>query len=203
MSSIPLSDSFGYQTKQYLQNARDEENLFGFHIVGRIRLLATALVGTIEIISRLAFFFLGHITGIFSLYQSPEINEFLREQIGAGFTASVITSASLFSLFSPALFESMEFAREAQEEIPKAIAERRFARLLDPEERRISRLIMDAVSLPFQMIAFCFKLPFYLTYLTFQATFVLPIRLMMLPFQVFISALTFERPKDQFRLNII
>ncbi|MBX7067685.1 MAG: hypothetical protein K1X28_10695 [Parachlamydiales bacterium] len=198
-----LTQSIGYQTKQYLETARDEESLLATHVAGRVRLLATALVGTVEIVARLAFFMLGHVAGIFSLYRSPEINDFLREQIYGGFTASVITSASLFSILSPSLFESIQFPQEEDKEIPEAVMQRRIARALDPEERRVARLVADAVSLPFQMVAFCFKVPFYLTYLTFQAAFVLPIRIMMLPFQLFISALTFDRPKDQFRMNLI
>lgn len=198
-----ITQTLGYDTKKYLEAAHDEGNVLGKHIAGRVRLLATAVVGTVEVIARLAFFILGHIAGIFSLYRNPEVNAFLREQIQGGFSASVITSASLFSILSPSLFESIAFPQEAEEEITEEQAQRIMARQLDAEERRVAGLVVDAVALPFQMVAFFFKLPFYLTYLTFQTAVVLPIRIMMLPFQLFISALTFERPRDTFRLNLI
>lgn len=201
--SFTLTQSLGYQTKQSLQTAYAEGDSFNTHIAGRFRLLGTAVVGTVEIIARLACFLLGHIAGIFSLYQSADINQFLKEQIQAGFSASTITSASFFALLSPDIFRNIHFPQEALEAPEPIPVPRSINRETVAEELRVLALVVDVVRLPFQMVAFFFKLPFYFVYLTFQMAFVLPIRLMLLPLQIFINALNFERLRNPFDLNLI
>ncbi len=223
-----LTQSLGFQTKQYLNDAYQRQDAYDTHLVGRLRLLGTVIVGTVEIITRLVFFLLGHIAGVFCLYQSEEINRFLNEQTQGGFSASVITSASFFSLLAPNLFRNISFPQEfnqgrvqnqARTE-PHPLNQYQ-ERIIETEplnqepppqyrpiadsglDRRLTDLIVDIVRLPFEGLAFCFKLPFYCIYLTFQFTFVLPIRLMLLPFQVFVDAFSFERPRQNFDLNLI
>ncbi len=230
MASMTLTQSLGLQTKQYLDNAHQRQDAYATHLVGRFRLLGTTVVGAVEVIVRLALFLLGHIAGVFCLYQSNDINQFLKDQARAGFSASIITSAGLFSLLSPNLFRGISFPQEPnQVRRDPALQESNPARVaplsqepIRPEEaelqplrhravlvresaieERCTNLIVDIVTLPFKMVAFFFKLPFYFIYLSFQLGVVLPIRLALLPFQIFIRALSFERPRVDFELNLI
>lgn len=202
--NLTLSQSLGLQTKQYLDEARQRQNPLAFHFAGRFRLLGTATVGAVEVVVRLALFLLGQIAGVFCLYQSADINRFLMEQTRAGFSAALISSAGFFSLLAPDLFRGISIpvtglnpAQPLEREPTRPV---RYRALESAIEERVTRLILDVVTLPFKMVAFFFELPFYCIYFAFQISFVLPMRLMLLPFQIFIDALSFQRPRINFEL---
>lgn len=185
--------SLGQEVHQFIQNAINQDRSLRLHIIGRALLAGTALAGTIEMISRLAFYCLGQVGAVLTFYQSETLNAFIKNQAKVGFSAAIITSASLFSLLSPQFFTELRFVAEA----PAEIAEARPA----PHLRRESDAISEIVKLPFQMVALCFKLPFYLMQLTLSLA-LLPVRVALIPMRLVFENLRIGN-NDHIRLDLI
>lgn len=207
------TQSFGIATKRFLENAENEGNSVKAHLAGRALLLGTALFGTAEAISRFVLYCFGQIAALFTFYQSEPVNAFVQNQVKAGFAATIITSASFFSLLSPSVFTTLQFSEEVlpvrqheridppAEEVPPV---RQYQRIdeMAVERRREAEMIVDVVKLPFQLMALAFQVPFYCVYLSFQLM-LLPIRIALLPLQLMLCPFNFLVPRNNLRLNLI
>lgn len=194
MVNATLTRSAALETVQFIETAERERNSLNLHLVGRVFLLGTALTGIFEVVSRMGLFCIAQVAALLTLYQSEDLNAFIKDQVKISIASTAIAAASLFSLLSPTVFATTQVAEEARHERQIQLIER-----MAEENRRQAEIIADAVQLPFQMIGFIFQIPFYFMYLTFQLA-ILPIRIALLPLQILLCPCTFFAPRPRFEL---
>lgn len=201
MITIPqnasITHALGREVKQFLQSAVEEADFVKVHLAGRGLLLGISLAGIAEVTARLAFYCLAQVAAFLTLYQSDTLNALIKDQVQISFNASIITSASLFSLFSPHFFTTLHFTQDAAHNRPVPIARPLNQEQMNQQQiEREAQMVMDIIKLPFQMIALAFQLPFYMIQLSFNLM-LLPIRIALLPFRIALMPLNIHMLSSQ------